>query len=113
MAQLGILMKTKYLQPVSGKHIAEHMQISRSAVTQMIDGLFVAGYITRTEDPKDRRITYLSLSEKGDSYLAELEATGEAFFAEVTSELTDEELTQLAHIQAKVLRSLEARLSAK
>jgi DNA-binding MarR family transcriptional regulator len=113
IAQLGILMKINHLQPVSGGLIAEHLQISRSAVTQLLDGLFAAGYITRTEDLKDRRVTFLSLSEKGKQFMADLERMGKAFFSEVSEVLTDEELAQMADIQGKILSSLEARLSAK
>ena len=76
--------------------------MSSSAVTQFVDGLVEAGYVTRREDPKDRRSAQLNVSAKGKTHI---DATKEKRIAEMASifdALTDRELEQYARLQKKI-----------
>lgn len=46
-------------------NIGEHLGITKAAASQMIDKMVEQGFITRVEDPKDRRGKNINLTEKG------------------------------------------------
>ncbi len=52
--------------PVNVSHLAHMMKQSKPAVSQKIGLLEEEGYLRRVEDKRDRRITYLKLTDKGD-----------------------------------------------
>ncbi len=53
----------------SVSEIASARNISRSAVSQVVDVLCHRSFLTRAEDPTDRRHTRLSLTRQGDAVL--------------------------------------------
>ena len=46
------------------------LQISKQAVSQLLDALAVQGYVERRPDPADRRRTLLHLTRRGDEAVA-------------------------------------------
>lgn len=53
--------------------LAEVFDVKKSAITAIITRLFEKGLIERTRDEKDRRVVYLTLSEKGRELFSETE----------------------------------------
>ena len=47
------------------KGISQKMEITKSRVTKIIDGLVHKGLVERTDDPKDGRVTLISLTPEG------------------------------------------------
>ena len=68
---------------LTAKGIAIRMNVVKSRVTKIVDGLVRKGLIMRIKDPEDSRITLLSLSPKGQ---AKLNAINE-FLSEVHLEV--------------------------
>ncbi len=64
-AQFGILMRLYHNGPCGVSHVGEQLGVSRAAASQAVERLVQLGLITRTEDPKDRRVRRLTLTEKG------------------------------------------------
>ena len=64
---------------LSQKELSGHMNIKESTVVRLIDRMERDDFVLRQKDPKDRRITLLSLTEKGDTYREELLPEGEVF----------------------------------
>ena len=60
-SQLQILHLIRQQQPVSLKTLASNMRLTPGAITQLIEGVVQAGYVTRTESSEDRRITVVTL----------------------------------------------------
>ncbi|WP_353061379.1 MarR family winged helix-turn-helix transcriptional regulator [Arcanobacterium hippocoleae] len=52
-------------QPITASELALELGISRAAVSYLTEKLEAAGYLSRTSDTKDRRRSYLILSELG------------------------------------------------
>lgn len=46
-------------------NIGEHLGITKAAASQMIDKMVEQGFITRVEDPQDRRGKNITLTDKG------------------------------------------------
>jgi DNA-binding MarR family transcriptional regulator len=106
-AQIGLLFLIKHKQPVNGRDIAAEMQITRSAVTQLIDALEQLGYIERQEDKNDRRISNIQLSKKGTQKLNKLEKKRKELLTRLASALDDDELKAIVAINSKMIQELE------
>lgn len=64
MAKIRVL---HFLHEQSGmtSHLARAMRVSVPAMTKMIDELVEQGLVTREQDPENRRVVWLSLTEMG------------------------------------------------
>ena len=56
-------------QPIPMHEIAESFQITKPTATSLIDILMKLGYVSRVEDKKDRRVTRIKLSKRGNDFL--------------------------------------------
>lgn len=109
MGQLGLLFYVHDNQPVSSKQIAADTHNSKSAVAQLLEGLDDAGLVIRRHDDKDRRVVHVSLSADGVARVRSLQDRRRAFFMELASELSDQEIAGVLHAQQKMLCKLEQR----
>lgn len=107
LAQLGVLFLLHEKQPIQSKDIALDMRISRSAVTQLIDGLVDMELVSRLEDSTDRRNVFLQLSKKGRSKLKQLEKRRRKLFDELVAGLTDKQIASAININTHMLNELE------
>ncbi len=87
---------------VSVKEIAESLNITSGAVTQMVDRAVEMGIVTRQENPDDRRSQRVKLSEKAQDRIKAfrqgfLERLGPKF-----ASLTDKEISQLTNLLGKI-----------
>lgn len=102
-AQIEMLMTISQLQPVSFKRLADSSHLTPGAVTQIVEQLSQQQLVARKQSVTDRRISYLSLAEKGEEKIAYIKAHHSAHIEQLTSCLTTEELQQLLHIQEKLI----------
>ncbi len=103
---LFCLMKEK--EGINVKEIAESLSITSGAVTQMVDRAIEVGIVTREEDPNDRRSQIIKLSEKARSKIQKFR---QLFVKKAEAKLvglTDEEITQLTSLLAKINAAKEA-----
>lgn len=56
-------------QAIAPSVLADRIGVSRAAVTSIIDGLEVSGLVKREDDPNDRRMQVIQLTETGSSLL--------------------------------------------
>lgn len=61
-------------EPYAGRDIAERLQISLPAVSRAVDGLVRGRLVKRVEDPDDRRVRRLSITDKGRRLAGEIVA---------------------------------------
>lgn len=106
-AQLSALFTIHQAQPISGRELAIKMDISRSAVTQVVDVLDQQCLIERYEDEADRRITYIRLSEQGQCRVQEFEKARHELMERLASVLSDDELRSVISINSKMIEELE------
>jgi DNA-binding MarR family transcriptional regulator len=83
----------------SGRDLVTRMDISKQAVSQLVDTLVTAGYVERRPSPEDRRRTLLLLTARGRRAVRVIDET----VAEVEEEL-------VAQIGADGLRRLYVAL---
>jgi len=65
MPQFGTLMQIYHKHTCAVSDIGSEMGISNAAASQMLDRLVQQNYIERTEDPIDRRVKQINLTDKG------------------------------------------------
>lgn len=106
-ALMGILSLLDRRQPITSSEIAKEMHVTRGAVAQFIDTLSERGFVTREQDPDDRRMQYLRLSSSGTKVMQRLEKIRRSLFEELTCTLSDQELQQVIAIDRKIISTLD------
>lgn len=80
---------------VSVSDLAQERQISRSAVSQVVETLVGKGYLTRQENPQDRRFIDLALTPAGSQIIESVFEQNRAWMASKLAVLSLEELNAL------------------
>ncbi len=111
-AQAHVLFVIEDGQPLSLKRLAAKMWLTPGAITQLVDGIARLGYVTRTQDERDRRVVYISLSSAGTALMSKITNSRSEFMAQIMATLDDTELRQLAGLQRKIVQNLEAHSKA-
>ncbi len=82
--------------------------VSQPSVSRLVDRMVVRGLVSKCPDPEDGRGALVRATEDGARAFRELAARHAATLAERMSVLSDDELTQLRDLTAK-LRGLDPR----
>lgn len=80
--------------PIGALAVAE--QIRAPTATKIVDKLQDAGYVTRSDDPEDRRVKRVGLSAVGRAHLVEVRARKTAWLTTRLGDLQPDELQALA-----------------
>ena len=90
---------------ISGKTLGEKLGLSLAAISRGADELVQRGLVNRAEDPADRRIKRLCLTDEGRDLVRRMRELRMAGFEQFVATLTPKQRTQLA----KTLDSILAR----
>ena len=71
MSQLGALFHIHRLGSSGVTDLGDHLGVTSAAVSQMLERLVQQGLILRSEDPNDRRVKQIILTDKGRQVLKE------------------------------------------
>jgi DNA-binding MarR family transcriptional regulator len=82
-------------QERSVKWLAESMSLSLPAMSRAIDGLYERGFVDRQEDPLDRRMKRVGLTESGRAITSSLNEARLAAMQEFLTSLNDEQAQAL------------------
>jgi DNA-binding MarR family transcriptional regulator len=85
-------------QSVTMRKLAHELEVGESAATAVVDRLVRQGLVVRKDDPSDRRVVRLALSETGESLVSKLHDTACKKTAALLAALTYEQLAQLVDI---------------
>jgi DNA-binding MarR family transcriptional regulator len=91
----------------SVKALAESMSLSLPAMSRAVDGLFERGFVEREEDPTDRRMKRVRLTDAGRTVPRALNDARLSALAELMGSLGDEEAGALEHALALILERRE------
>ena len=90
------------------KDLAEANRVSKSTMTQYVDGLEKKGYVRRVRGEKDRRDIYIEPTVKANAWVAETEKKVFAHAASCLARLTPEEQTQFIRLFNKFVGDPES-----
>lgn len=111
MTQASILMLLMHDGRKTMGEIAAALGVSKSAATQLLDGLIEQDFVVRTPDEDDRRVVYIELSPQGTRHFKRVRRGGMGRMTQMFDLLDDTELEQIEAITAKLAeRAKEIRL---
>lgn len=85
-------------QSVTMRELARRLGVGESAATAVVDRLVRQGLVVRCDDPSDRRVVRLALSDEGRSVVTELQARACGKTGRLLAVLSDQQLEQLVAI---------------
>ncbi|MBN2045385.1 MAG: MarR family transcriptional regulator [Anaerolineales bacterium] len=106
MPQLRTLMILHHKGASAITEIAEGLNVSTAAASQMVDRMVHEGLILRAEDPNDRRVKQIRMTDKGSEVLKENFSARRAWFIEMIKSLTDDEREQVYRAFELLVRKL-------
>ncbi len=90
MSQIGAMFRIRHGS--SGvSDIGDDLGVTSAAASQMLERMVQQGLIVRSEDPNDRRVKHLVLTDKGQNTLHEGIQARQKWIEELAELLTDEE----------------------
>ena len=96
--QFGVLCALMDTQGLAIIDLSRQLNISKQQMTNVIEKLLTAGYVSKNPDPKDRRRLVVTISEKGEKLLEEHMEQFRQRFEIHARNLTTDERQELASI---------------
>lgn len=108
LAQLqGLFALWVVERPLALHELSEQMGLSVGAASRAVHALYHDGYVSRSEDPVDRRVKRIALTERGEAVLERLDAARRGAMTNFIATLTDAERDALSRGLAPALARLE------
>ncbi|QQG43360.1 MAG: MarR family transcriptional regulator [Candidatus Daviesbacteria bacterium] len=101
-SQWFVLTMIEHFKKTNIKEIAEALEMSSSAATQLVDVLVQVNLVIRKEDPEDRRSVQLELSPKGKQHIAATKKMRINEMGDMFDGLTDGELEEFVRLHKKI-----------
>ena len=95
LSQVNALFRLYHHGSGSVNELANYLGITTAAVSQLLDPLFAAGLVLRSENPNDRRMKLIALTEKGKFLVEKSMNTRHAWLSELSQVLTESEKERL------------------
>ncbi len=93
--------------PMSQKEMAALMNIQDPSLARLIDRMERDGLLRRIENPMDKRVKFLELTEAGRSKAVALIPQGEAFSNLLLEDITVEEIETFHRVLDKMIKNIK------
>lgn len=101
--ELSVLLRIRFDDIATQQDLVDVFNVSGAYIAKLLRKFEDKGYIKREEDPKNRRKKIVMLTEKGIEKTDELIKVIDDWEMEVTSYLTEDEITTLKNILFKII----------
>lgn len=105
--QLCALMIIGSAGKITNSELGEMLYIKKSSVTTLVDSLIEKELVTRENDDKDRRKTWIYLTEEGMTYRDEQYALIQQEISKILGKLSEEDMNCFFEGVEKTIRILE------
>jgi DNA-binding MarR family transcriptional regulator len=89
--------------------ISREMEVSRTNITNLIDGLVKDDLVTRVTSPVDRRVSYAQLTPHGEEVCARLLPAMTQMMMDICSSFSDDEKTTLSGLLFRWQREMSVK----
>lgn len=96
-------------KPMSQKELAALMNVQDPSLARLIDRMERDGLLQRIENPQDKRVKFLELTETGRSKAEALMPQGEEFSNLLLENVTDEEIENFHRVLDKMLKNIKKK----
>ena len=100
--ELSVLLLLQAREPESQQQTAERLQVDRTSMVALLDGLEAKGLVARVADPSDRRRNVVALTDAGRRTLEKALRASDKAERRLLAALNDLERTQLRALLARV-----------
>lgn len=91
MSHIGAIFHVHRIGSCGVTEIGEHLGVTSAAASQMLDRLVEQGLVERSEDPDDRRVKRIELTEKGQHLFDEGVRARQRWLDDLAMTLSDHE----------------------
>lgn len=110
VAEWVVLRELLQLGDVSPSRMADHLGMTRGAITKLADRLIAKGLIIRTANAEDRRWQTLQITNAGRDLVPDLAALADANDAHFFGALSAEDRTSLERILKTLVRQHDLKV---
>jgi MarR family transcriptional regulator, organic hydroperoxide resistance regulator len=103
IAQLKSLMFIRYEGRTNFKNLAKALRVSPPNVTGIVDRLVDQELVSREDNPQNRRMQILQVTEKGEALTVELMERGNSYFYATLSKMNTGDLESLSKGMAALI----------
>lgn len=103
-SMIGTLFHLSHRDHSGVTDLGEHLGVSSAAASQMLEHLAEEGLIQRSEDPDDRRMKKISLTEKGHQVMKDSVSARLCWLEELTESFSDKEKTQITTAMELIIK---------
>ncbi len=100
--ELSVLLLLQAREPESQQETAERLQVDRTTMVALLDGLEAKGLVARQADPADRRRNVVALTSGGSRTLEKAVRASDKAEAQLLGALDESEQAQLRTLLARV-----------
>lgn len=111
--QLRALLVISFSDGASGNELAEGLGVGLATATGIVDRLGAQGLIRRAEDPDDRRVRRVYLTQKGGELIGRLTDAGLQRKKQLLGSLGLEDLRMLEGVTGKLREAAEAQVGGR
>lgn len=103
-----VLMALSLDGPLRPSELAKRAGLDLSTVSRHIRGQEMAGHLTRTDDPDDRRAFRVELTEEGRVHIGALKQRNLERFARLVADWPTEDISTLTRLVLRLRESIDA-----
>lgn len=107
MFRIPIILSQRETPPTMGE-LSSELGIPLSSATRMADWLVKVNIVERCNDPRDRRIVRLCITDHGRELIQLSSEYMKARISQLLRHFTDDEQAQLLRLMSKLIDSIEA-----
>ena len=96
MSQIGALFRIMHKGSSGVTDLGEELGVTSAAASQMLERLVQQGLVLRSEDPNDRRVKQIVLTDKGRSIIQESIHSRQAWLRDLAETMNEPEKAQAA-----------------
>ncbi len=93
---------------LTAKGLAGRMNVAKSRVTTLVDGLLRKNLLEKSDDPEDSRVKLLKLTADGERLVAQILELRRLLHLKVVEEFPPEQRAQLLNTLSQLRRAMEA-----
>jgi len=105
--QYYLLRYIKKKMKCTSTELASMFGVNKSAITAMTNRLVKKGLIQRARDQNDRRVVYLTLTERGDEWITETEEKIHKLVESFITKFSEKEIEAFIQTYEKLARILQ------
>lgn len=107
MTQASVLLLLMHEGRKTMSEVAAALGVSKSAASQLLDGLVECGFVDRTHHDDDKRVVYVTVSRRGLRHFKHVRQAGGKQMLQLFDLLDDDELEQIETITAKLAQRVK------